>query len=110
VTTINVRFPRIEELEEFNNVLILLSDLNAIYEVTAMVSLDRYQESWFPTALGPRRWSRLRPEDRPRIGAASLQSPLNLVLGVPDQAIWAAAGSMISAGLLVFRVRDSLWK
>jgi hypothetical protein len=49
VTTINVRFPRIEELEEFNNFLILLSDLNAIYEVTATISLDHYQETWFPS-------------------------------------------------------------
>jgi hypothetical protein len=100
MTTINVRFPQIEDREEFNNFLILLSDLNAIYEITAMTSLDRYQESWFPTEVRPRRRSRLRPEDRPRISAASLQSPLDLVLGIPDEAIWTAVGTIVSGGLL----------
>jgi hypothetical protein len=100
VTTLHVRLPRIEEIE-FNDLLIIESDLNAVYEVTAMTSLNRYQENWFPLALGPRRWSRLVPEDRPHVTSLALESPLDLILRIPDPVLWAGAGSTISSGLLV---------
>jgi hypothetical protein len=100
VTTIRMRFPRLGDVEFKNELLIVLSDLNTLYEVTAMTTLDRYQEYLLASDMSPR-WSRLQPQDRLRVASIEMKSPLQLVATVADHAAFLGVASTVSAALVV---------
>lgn len=101
MTTIRMRFPRLGSVELNNELLVVLSDLNTLYEITAMTTLDRYQEYLLASDMRPRRWSRLHPQDRLRVASIEMKSPLQLVATVADHAAFLGAASTVSAALVV---------
>jgi hypothetical protein len=95
-----MRFPRLGSVEFNNELLVVLSDLNTLYEITAMTTLDRYQEYLLASDMRPRRWSRLHPQDRLRVASIEMKS-LQLVATVADHAAFLGAASTVSAALVV---------
>lgn len=87
-----VRFPTFSDLGDLNSLSIVIQDLSAVYDVTAVAVLPGYERVPMPaTRLGPRRRSPLRAEDRLQVRGVSLGSPLEIVFCVTYLSVAATA-------------------
>jgi hypothetical protein len=91
-----VRFPNFGEFSDLNSLSIIVQDLSAIYDVTAVAVLPGYEQVVMPVSrIGPRRYSPLRDEDKITVKSLSLSSPLEIVFYIMP--IAAAAGVAAAA-------------
>lgn len=79
---LRLRFPQARDQLSVLEVVTLLSDLNDLYEITALRVLAGYEEAPIPTQARPRRTSRLIPEDRLNVAHFSYGSELDVLLAV----------------------------
>lgn len=90
---LHLRFPDAPRLLSAMDVANIITDVNTIYELTAIVSLPGYESTWVPMQTRPRRYSRLDQDDQLQVEQLSYGSPLEVVLWSAATA-WAAAKSM----------------
>ncbi len=100
-----VRFPRFTDFGDLNSLSIVIQDLSVTYDVTAIAVLPGYGQVRMPaTRVGPRRWSRLRAEDRLKVKRASLASPLEIAFAVAEVSM-AVGGVAVAVNRVLVAVK-----
>jgi len=102
---LRVRFPEARDQLTALEVAGVISDLNDLYELTALAVLPGYEMVGLPSQWRPRRRSRLIPEDELTVGQISYGSELTILLGLAG-GLSAATFGVVKA--LPAFVRDSI--
>ncbi|MDP3712158.1 MAG: hypothetical protein Q8R60_06715 [Mycobacteriales bacterium] len=100
-----MRFPEARDQLTALEVAGVITDLNDLYELTALAVLPGYEKAALPSQWRPRRRSRLIPEDELTVGQISYGSELTILLGLAG-GLSAATFGVVKA--LPSIVRDSL--